>query len=178
MTAPSFLQGKTLILRPLSVDDASDAYLAWLNDAEVLRYRGPKAFPTRRADMERFLERIQGGGDLHLAICLIEGGTHVGNLSLNAINWPHGHCELSIMIGARDQWGKGLGREAIALATRHAFQSMGLRRLWAESPNPSFNAAVKRLGWVHEGTKRQAFLLEGGHVDIECWGLLKSEWKA
>jgi RimJ/RimL family protein N-acetyltransferase len=178
MTGPAFIEGKTLILRPLSMADASDAYLAWLNDAEVLRYRGPKAFPSRRADMERFLERIQAGGDLHLAVCLRATGVHVGNLSLNSINWPHGHCELSIMIGARDQWGKGIGREAIDLATRHAFRSMGLRRLWAESPNPGFNAVVKRLGWKQEGVKRQAFLLDGNHVDIECWGLLKSEWTA
>jgi RimJ/RimL family protein N-acetyltransferase len=175
MTA--FIHGENLFLRALTPDDASDAYLSWLNDPEVLRFRGPKAFPTRRADMEAFLQRVQSGGDLHMAICLAGDGAHIGNLSLNAVNWVHGHAELSIMVGDRGRWGKGFGTQAIDLATRHAFHNMGLRRLWAESPNPRFNAAVKRLGWVHEGTKRQAFLLEGGHVDIECWGLLKAEWK-
>ena len=55
---------------------------------------------------------------------------------------------------------------------------MRLHRIWAESPNPAFNSAVKALGWSHEGTKRQTFLLDGQLVDVECWGLLKHEFNA
>ena len=81
------------------------------------------------------------------------------------------------MIGARDTWGRGYGAEAIAAVTRHGFSAMGLHRIWAESPNPAFNRAVERLGWTHEGTKRAAFFVDGGFVDVECWGVLQTEWK-
>lgn len=173
--APAFVAGERVFLRPLSLTDANPEYLSWLNDPEVLRYRSPKAFPSRMEDLQGYLEHIAAAGDLHLAICLAGEGRHIGNLSISGIQWVHGHGDLAIMIGARGAWGRGLGREAIALAMRHAFHNMGLRRLSAASPNPRFNRAVASLGWVHEGTQRQAFLLDGRHVDIECWGLLKDE---
>ena len=53
---------------------------------------------------------------------------------------------------------------------------MGLERVWAESPNPAFNGAVRSLGWTREGVKREAFLLDGNRVDIECWAVLRREW--
>jgi RimJ/RimL family protein N-acetyltransferase len=158
------------------MDDACPDYLAWLNDQEVLRYRSPKAFPYSMTNLQDYLSGVGGRGDLVLAICLRESRRHIGNVTLNTILWVHRSAELSIMIGAKDVWGKGFAKEAIYEVSRHAFSSMGLHRLWAESPNPAFNNAVRSLGWKHEGTKREAFLLDGKFIDIECWGLLKDEF--
>jgi ribosomal-protein-alanine N-acetyltransferase len=174
----TFLAGPKLRLRPLGATDASPAYLGWLNDPDVLRWRGPKGFATSAAQLAAWLEGLPAGVDLVLAIELAATGRHVGNIALNTIAWTHGTAELSIMIGAKDVWGMGVGAEAIQLVTDHAFGAMGLRRLWAESPNPAFNRAVQRQGWTQEGIKRAAFLLDGNHVDIVCWGLLVSEWHA
>jgi RimJ/RimL family protein N-acetyltransferase len=171
----AFIETPRLLLTPLSVEDASDEYLAWLNDPEVLRFRGPKAFPSTMVSLRAYLESIPARGDLVLALRLKDGARHVGNIALNSILWVHGTAELSMMIGARDVWGKKLGQEAIAGVTTHAFANMRLHRLWAESPNPAFNGAVKALGWTCEGIKRQAFLVDGRHVDVECWGILCEE---
>jgi ribosomal-protein-alanine N-acetyltransferase len=174
---PVFLQGDRVRLRPLLPSDASDEYLAWINDPMVLRHSRRKAFPSTRADLAQFLGQLSGSGDLVLAICDARSGRHVGNIALNTIVWPFGSAEVSIMIGSKDVWGHGYGQEAIELVTGHAFRSMGLRRLWAESPNPAFNAVMEKLGWVREGVKRQAFLLDGRYVDFVCWGLLKDEYR-
>lgn len=176
MTTPAFLETRELVLRGLAPEDATPEYLGWLNDPEVLRYRAPKAFPASLESLRAYLAGTDTRGDLMLAICLKPGGRHVGNVTLNSILWVHRTAELSIMIGARDTWSKGVAKEAIHAVSRHAFRAMGLERLWAESPNPAFNRAVERLGWRHEGTKRRAFLLDGERVDVECWGLLKDEW--
>lgn len=174
--SPAFLTTERLTLRALEPADASPRYLAWLNDPDVLRFRGPKAFPSNYESLKAFIASIPGRGDLVLAITLRDTGEHIGNVALNTILWVHRSAELSIMIGEKSCWGKGYGREIIRSVTKHAFGSMGLNRLWAESPNPGFNAAVKALGWKHEGTKRQALLVDGAFVDIECWGLLASEF--
>jgi RimJ/RimL family protein N-acetyltransferase len=171
-----FLTGDRLVLRSIVPEDATESYLGWLNDPEVLRFRGPKAFPSSMADLRRYLDSAPDRGDLHLAVCERVGERHIGNVSLNNILWVHRSAELSIMLGARDAWGKGYGGEAMALLADHAFRSMGLNRVWAESPNPAFNAAVRRLGWTHEGTKREAFLLDGRFVDIECFAILAREY--
>jgi [ribosomal protein S5]-alanine N-acetyltransferase len=172
-----FLAGRGVVMTPLGRADASPEYLAWLNDADVLRYRGPKAYPTTIAQLERWLDELPGRGDLTLAIRTQNERRHVGNIALNNILWVHRSAELSIMIGAKDIWGRGYGSEAIALVTAHAFSVMGLHRLWAESPNPAFNGTMRKLCWQQEGIKRDAFLLDGAFVDIECWGLLDGEWR-
>jgi len=173
-----FLEGKSVVLMPLGRADASAEYLAWLNDPEVLRYRGAKAYPTTFAQLESWIDSLPARGDLVLAIRTRENRRHIGNISLNTILWSHRSAELSIMIGAKEAWGKGYGTEAIMLLTAHAFSAMGLHRLWAESPNPAFNAAMKKLDWVHEGIKREAFLLDGTFVAFECWSLLQPEWRS
>lgn len=173
-----FLQGKSVNLVPLGASDVTADYLAWLNDPEVLRFRAPKAFPTTMAQLETWVAGLPSRGDLVLAVRSREGGRHVGNISLSSIQWVHRSAELSIMIGAKDIWGKGFGSEAIALLTEHAFTSMGLHRLWAESPNPAFNATMKKLGWTQEGVKREAFLLDGAFTDFVCWSILEREWRS
>lgn len=172
----SFIQTFRLVLRGLRPEDATEDYLGWLNDPEVLRFRGPKAFPSSMEGLKTYLAGVGSRGDLMLAICLRDSGHHIGNIALNSILWVHRSAELSMMIGAKDMWGKGYGKEAIHAVCHHGFHNMGLWRIWAESPNPAFNAAVRSLGWGHEGTKRQAFLLGGDLVDVECYGLLRSEF--
>ena len=176
MTAPIFLETPRLLLRAVCQEDVTDEYLAWLNDVEVLRYRSPKAFPSTMESQRAYIAGIGARGDLMLAICVRENRRHIGNIALNSIQFVHRSAELGMMIGAKDVWGKGYAKEAISAVTTHAFANMGLERLWAESPNPAFNAAVRKLGWTKEGTRREAFLLDGVFVDLECWGLLKREW--
>ena len=172
----TFLTTPRLRLQTLRPDDASEDYLAWLNDPEILRFRGPKAFPSTMDDLKAYLSSLKARGDVALAMFLKDDGRHIGTITLNSILWVHRTAELSMMIGAKDVWGQGYAKEAIEALAVHAFGAMGLHRLWVESPHPAFNRAVRSLGWTHEGTKRRAFLLDGRFVDIECYGLLKDEF--
>lgn len=175
---PPFLTGERLVLRPLVAADATRDYLAWLNDPDVLRYRAPKAFPTTMPQLREWIAALPGRGDLVLAIRTRRGDRHLGNIALNTILWVHRSAELSIMLGAADARGRGYGREAIALLTAHGFASMGLNRIWAESPNPAFNRAVESLGWRREGVKREALLVDAKLCDVTCWSILAREWRA
>jgi ribosomal-protein-alanine N-acetyltransferase len=175
MSRTWFLTGKSIALRPLEPADLDGPYPDWLNDPEVLRYRGAKAFATSRAAAARYIDATSAGDDLVLAVCDLSQGVHVGNVSLTKINWVHRHAEVSIMIGDRRVWGRGYGRDTISTLTAHAFGTMNLHRVWSESPNPAFNAVVRRLGWTREGTRREAFFVDGRYIDIECWSLLAGE---
>lgn len=172
-----FLQGETIYLRGLSPEDVSNDYLAWLNDPEVLRYRMAR-LPTTRKQLVSWLDGLSSSERLVCTIRLNKNDRHVGNISLSTFEWTHGSAELAIMIGAKDIWGMGVGTEAIHLLTRHAFKAMGLHRVWAESANPSFNKTMQKLNWTHEGTKREAFFVDGKHAAIECWGVLSSQYDA
>ena len=172
-----FIDGRRIVLTPLGQADVSADYLAWLNDADVMRYRAPKAFPTTLAQLEAWIAGLPDRGDLVLAIRTRQERRHVGNIALNSILWVHRSAELSIMIGAKDVWGLGYATEAIELVTAHAFTRMNLHRVWTESPNPAFNAAMRGLGWTAEGTKREAFMVDGAFTDLACWSILDREWR-
>lgn len=176
MAQPGFLFGKNVLLRKLTADDATFEYLEWLNDPEVLRFRGQKVYPQNLVDLRQFLEGVQSARDLFLAVCLRGDGRHIGGISLSSLHFFHRTAELSLMIGDKSRWNSGLGAEAIAVLTRHAFLTMNLHKVWSESPNPAFNAVVKKLGWAHEGTKRKLFYLDGQYVDVECFGQLRPEF--
>ena len=167
-----FLSDSRVDLVPLTNNHVSPEYLSWLNGEEERRWRGPKAFPSIPSDIYTYISSARGYDRLILAIEAEK--KHVGNIALYPIDWIHRNAELSILIGAPHQK-NGHGLRAIGLITKHAFESMGLYRLWAESPNPAFGKLMVRLKWTYEGMKRRAFLLDGGRVDVHCWGLLASE---
>lgn len=153
-----------LALRPLTADDASQTYLDWLNDPEVSRYRAPRKSVMTMDALREWIEKIPERGDKVFAICA--DSRHIGNIALNTI--VGGSAELSIMIGAKDVWGRGYGTEAIRLASAHGFDVLGLERLWAESPNPAFNSAMCKLGWTKEPPRRNE------HFDLLCWSCART----
>ena len=168
----TFIEGHKVNLRPLTSSDIGEKWLGWLNNPVLLKYRGPKAFPSTLSDLHRYL--ANSNGDLRLAVTV--NNEHVGNISLGSINWVHGTAEVNVLIG--ESAGQGHGTDAVAALARHAFGNMGLSRLWAESPNPAFGKIMTKLKWTFEGAKREAFLLDGQRVDIQCWGILAREFYA
>ena len=165
----SFIKGRVVALEPLTPEHIGPPWLSWLNNPAIMRWRA-RRMPYRASEMARHVDNAEG--DLRLAIehhC-----RHVGNIALGSINWAHRSAELSILVGKP---GLGYGTDAVEALARHALQHMGLNRLWAESPNPAFNRIMGKLGWTHEGTKREAFMLDGRFISVECWGLLAAEGK-
>lgn len=172
----AFIIGRRLYLRPLTPEDCNARYLQWLNDPQVIRYRTKRLFPSTMTDMESFGPRQQQSGALHLALVVIDGNRHIGNILLGPIDWHHRKAEVSLLIGDKDAWGQGYGREAVYLVSRHAFQRGNLHRLFCASPNPAFNRMVESLGWTQEGEQRQAYWLDDHYVAIRQYGLLAGEF--
>lgn len=71
--------------------------------------------------------------------------------------------------------------EAKFLMLRHAFESMGARRveLKTHSENVKSRAAIERLGAVFEGTHRNHMLMPDGSMRSSVWySIIDSEWPA
>lgn len=172
------LVGKRIRLHRLSMADASAVYLSWLNDPLVQRFSRRRGMTLTEEDMHKFLTYAETCADYHFAIRLLEGDRHIGNIALDTLDPKNKSGEISIMIGDRSVWGKGFATEAISVVSEFAFQLLGLHRLWAQSPNPAFNRAMKKLGWIQEGIRREAFLVKEGYVDLVCWSILDAEYRS
>jgi RimJ/RimL family protein N-acetyltransferase len=164
-----------ILLRTLELSDATPAYLGWLNDPEVAAFTRRRGRTFTMQDLTDFIERSLASPDYHLAICLRESGEHLGNISLNSIDPENKSAEISIMMGSKNSWGKGIGAEAVKALASFAHKELGLHRVWAESPNPAFNRLMEKLRWTREGVKRDSFLKDGRFIDLECWSHLSHE---
>lgn len=178
-TAPPFLVGARVYLRPLVDSDIDDAYLAWMNDHEVTRYLESGKYPVTREALHRFVARFQDSNtDVGLAVVDRASETRIGSVTLNRINWIHRHADTGILIGRKEYWGKGLAFESWALLIGYAFQRLGLRRITAGAlaGNAGSIGALKKLGFKHEGTLRQHDLVDGAYCDGLLFGLLRDEF--
>lgn len=170
------LVGRSLRLRPLTVDDVSDRYVGWLNDPEVNRYSRRRLFTSTASDVRAFIQGLSPDERV-LAILAGDGATHIGNIQFGPIDRAARCAEIRILVGDRSFWGRGLASEAIYLVTRHLFLDESLHRVEANSCNPAFIRAVQKLGWREEGRLRERFPLDDGFADYVWCGLLEQEFR-
>ncbi len=151
----------------------------WSQDREFCLANGwtPDLPPERvRAWWARVLRSV-GPDFLRLGIEL--DGQLVGYADLADIEDDVGRAEFGIVLGERNLWGRGFGREAGRLMLAHGFGRLGLSRVTAEvhASNTRSLALMKRLGFRQEGVLRRHELYRGGVVDVVAFGLLREEFE-
>ena len=113
----------------------------------------------------------------HMIFSVYNGEEHVGEGHL-AIDKALGDGQLSVLIGRKDLWHKGLGAAATDKMIQIGFQQLELFRIWVDVPEYNKNAIklFKQFGFVHEGTLRQSRPHHGARFDSVIMGILKNEY--
>lgn len=170
------LRTNRLTLRPLTEADVTDAYIGWLNDPEVTRYLETRHGAQTRESVRAFVAAVNARAEEHL-FGIILGDRHVGNIKVGPVHPVHRLADVSLLIGARDVWGRGIAAETIALVSRHAFAALGARKLSASlyAANVGSERAFLRAGYRREGLRRAHYALESGRSDIVELGLTPAD---
>jgi [ribosomal protein S5]-alanine N-acetyltransferase len=179
-TFVSFLHGERITLRALVKEDLNDNYLQWLNDEEVCRGNTHAVFPNTEEKMYRFYEAQQNHmSQVVLAIIHKNTNKHIGNVSLQNINWISRNAEFAIIMGDKEFWGNGLGEEAALLIVQYGFDRLNLHRIYCGtfSNNESMKKLAQKLFMKQEGVRREAVYKNGSYLDVFEFGVLKSEFK-
>ena len=177
-TSRPFLQGERVYLRALCKSDLDGPYLDWLNDAEVCAGNSHHVVPLTHGQASRFIaDSVDRHRALHLAIVLRDGDRHIGNVALQRIDWVSRSAELSILIGEKDFWGQGYGKECCHILIEHGFRAMNLNRIYlgTYSNNHGMVRVAEALGMKLEGQRREAAFKNGSYLDVLEFGLLKAE---
>lgn len=161
------LRGENVILTEIRSDDSKTLY-NWINDAETVRWNAPYV-PVTTAQHAAWFDRL--GTDpsrVVFAVRKTSDGPAIGVIQLIDIHRVHRSAELTIRIGDERYQGKGLGTEAIGLATRFAFDDMNLQRLWLRVFHTNGRAikAYQNAGFEIEGTLRRAAFIKGCWLDM------------
>ena len=148
------MAGGRLVLKALSAEHAGGPYLSWLLDPQVTRFLEAR---FTQYDAERLRNYIAAENERTNAVLfgvfVRDDGRQIGTVKLSQIRMDHRNCDIGIMIGDRAAWGQGFGTEAIELASRYGFETVGLHKILAGiySDNEGSTRAFLKAGYALEG---------------------------
>jgi RimJ/RimL family protein N-acetyltransferase len=175
--AETVLEGARVSLRAVTEADVTADYVAWLNDPEVGEFLETRFTAHSADDVRKYVRTQNANADaVFLAIVRRADQRHIGNLRIGAIDRHHHTATIALVIGDKSAWRQGFGSEAIALATWHAFSTLGLRKLTARcyATNLGSIRAFEKAGWTHEGRQASQFETADGRVDGVWLGIERS----
>jgi RimJ/RimL family protein N-acetyltransferase len=139
------------------------ATFKWFNDPELARLMDRRGQITPEEHERWFAGLAQRRDTMYWAI--EDDDRHVGNVWLADIDAQQRKAEVRVLVGERAA--AGCGSRAIDLASRQAFDSLGLHRVYAYvlAFNQRARRAFENAGFVLEGTLRHDRNTPAGFVD-------------
>ncbi|WP_346931358.1 GNAT family protein [Clostridium sp.] len=115
---------------------------------------------------------IEEGEELYLIIALKDNNQSIGYIRINWIDENKEMAWLRFGLGSHRQ--EGYAKEGVKLITDYLF-SLGTHRIDAEvlSFNHPSQGTLKSVGFLHEGTRREAYYDGIEYVDILVFGIVK-----
>ncbi len=174
------LYGELVTLRPIRADDADAIDAIIRDDDEVARLTGLVHSSTEKpagTPLEK-LREIYGAwavADDRLVLAVIDNTTDelVGEVVLNDWDEDNESCGFRTLIGAAGR-GRGLGTEATRLIVEHGLTKMGMHRITLEvyDFNPRARRVYEKVGFVYEGTGREALRFDDEWIDVHFMAIL------
>lgn len=173
------LDAERLVLRPFELSDAPRVKLL-AGDRDVAKTTQALAHPYEDGMAENWIESHQQdfekGEQVAFAITLKDNGELIGAIGLG-LKLDHEYAALGYWIG-KPYWNRGYCTEAATGVLRYAFIELRLNRVHAHhfSNNPASGRVMQKIGMRHEGRLRQHVKKWGEFLDVEAYGILRSEF--
>jgi RimJ/RimL family protein N-acetyltransferase len=180
------LSGRLVTLRPFRDGDA-EVMARILSDPEVRRLTGsvessaqaerPEPLDDRLRDW--YGSRNEQADRLDLALEDRSSGGLVGEVVLNEVDLDALTCNLRVLVGPQGR-DRGLGTEAVALATGYGIEQLGLARVTLEvlEFNPRARRVYEKVGFVVTGVRPSALVFDGVAVAAVDMAVDAAQWRA
>ncbi|QLH79486.1 GNAT family N-acetyltransferase [Halosimplex rubrum] len=175
MPGPVFIEGETVELRTVEAEDMN-FHQEGSHHPSVRRTAGPDTPVSGEAYESELFDRMAGDDAVELLIC--DDGEPVGDVSLAPIDDRRGWANLGYWVHP-DHQSEGYATEAARLVLDHGFEELRLHRISAtvHADNEASKRVAEKLGFVHEGTKRDDDFVDGEYVDRDVYAVLREEWE-
>lgn len=136
-------------------------------------------FPYFLKDAEWFMndsiEKWNKGKSFNFGIVIDD--EVVGICGLNDVDEKHRHAELGYWIGKPFR-GKGIMSKTAKAVVKFGFEELKLHRLdaWHMEENEGSKSIIKKLGFTHEGIRREGHFKDGTWKNSVMYGLLEQEY--
>ena len=171
MSGPLFLEGEQVTLRTVQPEDY-EFLVRNLNDPK-LRHAGYETVRTPVSE-DNIVTKVEANNYHIFLVCQEE--TPVGSTSIKDIDLEGRKAELGYWIAPEYQ-DNGYATEAADLCLTHAFDELGLHKVWARTvgDNETSKRVLEKLGFQQEGVLQEHWYGFGRYVDEYRFGLLKSD---
>lgn len=178
------LKGERVTLRGIRREDLLRLW-EFNNDPDVeIAGGGDPPMPQSLERLEaEFEENAKKGGRDGTWFAIEADGKFIGQCGLYGFDDFRGvahRCDLGIAIGDKEYWGRGYGREALALLVDYAFTHWNMQRvgLQVNATNDRAIRAYRSVGFIEEGRLRRYGWSMGKYVDTVSMSILREEWEA
>lgn len=139
--------------------------MSWLNNHEVTRFSELRHRRHTRKDAEAYFRSFDHYTK-HLWAIFDKEAVHIGNISAHR-DIPNATADVGILLGAREDYGRGFGTEAWQAICAWLFAT-GIRKITAGTmaANQPMRRVFEKCGMVVEGTRKAQFLLDGHPEDL------------
>jgi len=102
----------------------------------------------------------------------------IGQVNHNKIDLENKRVELDIIIGAKENMGKGYGSDALKTLIKYLFENFSINKIWIAARVNNLRAirAYEKAGFKKEGILREEDYFEGEFVDCIRFGILRKEF--
>lgn len=148
----------------------------WLQPWEATAPAGAGSVPITFADMVRDLRREAREGRVLPWVIRLRDQL-VGQLTVNSIAYGSARSAQAGYWVASEVAGRGIAPVALALATDHCWETMGLHRMEVNirPENQASRRVVEKLGFRLEGTRRAYLHINGAWADHLSFALTADE---
>ena len=169
------LQDEIVGLKKIEINDDLSNYHKWFNTQESNRHNSHGIFPLTLKQIHDYIS-VNLQTSIHLSLFIKETEEHIGNISLNNIDYINRKAELTILIGSTNDHNKGYSYRACKLLIDHAFNRINLNRVYCATSqlNLGMQKLAIKLGMLQEGIRKGALFSEGKYVNIIEFGVLRS----
>ena len=168
-----------LKLRELNGEDLATIN-SWRNDRELIDNLGaPFRFIGLEID-KRWYENYLNNRNVTVRCSIVDETDKIlGLVSLTSIDYLNQSAELHIMIGNKENQGRGIGTFAVIEMLKHAFYNLNLQRieLTVLEDNQRAKKMYEKCGFKLEGMKRKSIYKNGMFVNMLMYSILKEEFK-
>lgn len=170
------LAGALVRLRAYRADDA-EAIVAGIADPDVAQNLAWWSWNPYGLDDAREWLRRRDPDEVRWAIEIKDGGRFIGGTGLRLIDRRSRNCQWGIWTAPPEVWGQGYGTEACVLATRFAFDHLGMEKVWLSvlEGNARGRRAYEKAGYRVEGTLPRDTLADGRLVTVHVMSAFRDD---
>ncbi|WP_121604356.1 GNAT family N-acetyltransferase [Virgibacillus sp. Bac332] len=173
------IKGSYVYIRPICDSDMESIFKGCQED-EGLYMTGTRNVFTMEEVVKAYKSFSQDETRHDLAICLLENGQIIGDLSIQEIDEHNKKAMFRIALHGKDNYGKGYGTEATRLAQKFTFEELNLNRLELQvfSHNIRGIKSYEKAGFQKEGVLRQSLYLKNTYSDEIIISMLYEDYVA